>query len=486
MLGRVLNRSKKCKIYANRNTLQNRYSHLNIRNPATGELLKKVATTTTSQVQDHYNNAKLGFDYLSAIPMEKRIEFMQNVKTAIEQNANELGIILTAEMGKPLDQSIGEIKACIERIDYFCEHVPQHISDTIQNETASMTESLTHEPLGVIGNISAWNYPYFVGFNVLVPALLTGNSVLYKSSEYCVETGEAIVKLFHDAGFPVESITSIVGGGDVGKSMTELPLDGLFFTGSYATGRKISESYRKNNMFGKLQLELGGKDPHYVHDDVDIAHVANELAGGSFYNNGQSCCSVERIYVHEKVHDQFVEEFVNVVKSYKMGDPMEEGIFLGPLARPQHVSFLKEQVADALDKGANMLTGGQEPSTNTENCAYYPPTVFTNVNHTMSLMKDETFGPLIGIQKVTNPEEAINLMNDTEYGLTSGVWSKDQSLATSMLHKIASGTVYWNCCDRVSSQLPWSGRNNSGVGATLGEDGIRAFTVPKAWHKRLP
>jgi len=232
------------------------------------------------------------------------------------------------------------------------------------------------------------------------------------------------------------------------------------------------------------QCELGGKDPLYVTDEIkDIKSVAAGTADGAFYNNGQSCCAVERIYVHEKVYDSYVDEFLKEVKSWKMGSPTEEGIYIGPISRKEQLQVLEKQVADAVSKGASIITGGKKIDGKGN---FFEPTVLLNVTHDMSVMKEESFGPIIGIMKVKNDEEAIDLMQDTEYGLTASVYSSDKKRAENILRQINTGTGYWNCCDRVSAAVPWSGRKHSGFGATLSHQGIRAFTRPKSFHLRQP
>jgi acyl-CoA reductase-like NAD-dependent aldehyde dehydrogenase len=266
----------------------------------------------------------------------------------------------------------------------------------------------------------------------------------------------------------------------VGAQLLKLPLQGYFFTGSYKTGQYIYTQVAPKMVV--CQCELGGKDPIYITDDIEnIAAVAAGTADGAFYNNGQSCCSVERIYVHEKVYDRFVKEFVQEVNSWKIGDPNEAGIYIGPLSRKSQIAFLEEQVQDAINKGATILTGGNKM----EGGGYYfSPTVLVNVTHDMNVMKEESFGPIIGIMKVSNDEEAITLMQDTPYGLTAGVYSTSRTRALEILEQMNTGSAYWNCCDRVTASLPWSGRGNSGFGATLSHTGIRAFTKPKGYHLR--
>ena len=231
----------------------------------------------------------------------------------------------------------------------------------------------------------------------------------------------------------------------------------------------------------KVQLELGGKDPVYVCEDVDIKAAAAGIADGAFYNTGQSCCSVERIYVHESIHDAFVAAFVAEVKGYRIGDPMDESTYIGAITRRPQLDVLKKQVADAKKKGARLLAGGHVIKGKGN---WFEPTVFANVDHSMLLMKDESFGPIIGIEAVADDAAAVERMNDTEYGLTAGVYTRDERRAKRILAQVRSGSVYWNCCDRVSPRLPWSGVGHSGIGLTLSTYGIATFTRPKAWHLR--
>jgi acyl-CoA reductase-like NAD-dependent aldehyde dehydrogenase len=344
-----------------------------------------------------------------------------------------------------------------------------------------MEEVIAHEPLGVVANISAWNYPYFVGANVFVPALAAGNTVLYKPSEFATLTGLAIARLLHEAGIPDDAFIPVVGTGEVGAALVKQPVDGVFFTGSYATGKRIAAAVRGRMI--RLQLELGGKDPVYVCGDVDPAAVAAGIADGAFYNTGQSCCSVERIYVQEGIFDAFVDAFVKEVKGYRMGDPQDDATYIGPLTRAPQVKVLEQQVADAKRKGAKVLAGGRRVKGPGN---WFEPTVLVNVDHGMAVMREESFGPVIGIMAVKDDAEAVRLMNDTDYGLTAGVYTKDRGRAQRLLAQVHAGSAYWNCCDRVSPRLPWSGVGHSGIGVTLSTYGIEAFTRTKAWHLRAP
>jgi acyl-CoA reductase-like NAD-dependent aldehyde dehydrogenase len=454
---------------------------LRIVNPATGETLRELAEDGGEAIARRVEKARKAQPDWARTPLDERKEALAAFAGAIAQRKEELATLLTSEMGKPIAQSRNELIALQSRLKFFLAGVEKAVADEVVHDERGWVERISHEPLGLVANVSAWNYPYFVGSNVFVPALLTGNAVLYKPSEFATLTGLAITEALHESGVPRDVFAPVIGGGEAGRLLLEQPLDGVFFTGSYATGRKIAEAAARQLM--KVQLELGGKDPVYVADDVDVSAAAKATADGAFYNMGQSCCSVERLYVHERIHDAFVEAFVEEVKRFVVGDPMDETTYIGPVAREAHLRVLEEQVADAEQKGARKRTGGarlDRPG------FYFAPTVFTDARHDMALMREETFGPLIGIQKVKDDDEALRLMNDTEYGLTAGVYTPDEARARRLLAGVNSGSAYWNCCDRVSPRLPWSGRRHSGVGVTLGMAGIRAFVQPKAWHLKRP
>ena len=293
-------------------------------------------------------------------------------------------------------------------------------------------------------------------------------------------TGLQIEKLLKEAGVPDDVFQLVIGSGDVGEYLLDLPLDGYFFTGSYKTGQYIYQRVAPKMV--PCQCELGGKDPLYVADDVkDIKAVAAATADGAFYNNGQSCCAVERIYVHENIYEKYIAEFVAEVESFTTGAPTDEGVYIGPLSRKAQLDYLQQQLDDAVAKGAKLLTGGTKI---VGSGYYFSPTVLIDVTHDMQVMNEESFGPLIGIMKVKDDDEAVSLMQDSDYGLTASVYSCSQERAENILKQIDTGTGYWNCCDRVSAAVPWSGRKHSGFGSTLSHVGLRAFVRPKAFHLR--
>jgi len=452
-----------------------------ILNPADGSLIRELADDDAQAVAAKYARARAAQPAWAAVPMEGRIAAIDTFKKIIEKKKNTLAETLTRETGKPVAQARNELNALAGRIDFFLQKTQAALApETVLDDApGKLAERITHEPLGVVANISAWNYPYFVGSNVFVPALLAGNAVLYKPSEFASLTGLAIGEMLHAAGVPADVFCVLTGAGATGAALVDQAVDGVFFTGSYATGARIAAACAPRMV--KLQLELGGKDPSYVCEDADVKTAAESLADGAMYNAGQSCCSVERIYVHERSYDSFIAAFAATVKGFRAGDPMDEATYLGPLARSPQLATLERQVADAVAKGAKLLTGGKRVARPGN---WFEATVLSNVDHRMELMREESFGPVIGIQKVAGDEEATRLMNDTEYGLTAGVYTPDEARARRILAQVRSGSVYWNCCDRVSPRLPWSGVGHSGVGVTLSTYGIQAFTRPKAWHLR--
>ena len=450
---------------------------IKVTNPATGKSIKEVPSASPIDVKNGYKLAREAQYEWATCNYETRAASIRNFRNLLEQEQDHCSQLLSNEMGKPVSQARNEIKGTLGRIDWFLSHTQPLLEGLVAHKEGHMEESISFEPLGVVANISAWNYPYFVGCNVIIPALLTGNAVLYKPSEYATLTGLMIDSLLHKAGIHKGLFQTFVGAREVGGYILKQEIDGLFFTGSWATGTKIAEEIASK--FIPMGFELGGKDPVYVCDDVDVEHAADALVDGSFYNSGQSCCSVERIYVHQAIYDAFIEKFASTTKSLILADPSHKDCYIGAITRKQQLDYLDEQCQDAIKKGARYLVEGGRIASDGNR---YKPSVLIDVNHEMLIMKEESFGPIIGIQKVKDDQEALTLMNDTEYGLTAGVYSKSEERARSILKKIESGTVYWNCCDRVSPYLPWSGRKKSGIGSTLSELGVKAFLKPKAWH----
>jgi len=463
---------------------------IKIQNPANGNVVRQIQPTTSTEIRAAVDAARSAQAAWAARTLADRISIIETFIRLLEQRADQLALTLSTETGKPISQARGEILATPARVRYFIEQIRQTLTPRLVHQdpdtgrvvgTGALEEIVTYDPLGVVANISAWNYPYFVGSNVFAPALLTGNAVVYKPSEYASLTGIAIAALLHEAGVPQDVFPVILGGGRAGQTLIDSGVDGVFFTGSHRTGLLVASAAAAHLI--PVQLELGGKDPAYVTDGVDIEKAATALADGAFYNAGQSCCAVERIYVHHSIYREFRRAFLETVKAFKIGEPTKSDTYIGPLTRQAQLSVLQDQTEDALGRGATLLLGGKALS---GQGWYFEPTILTDVDHTMKVMTEESFGPIIGIQQVQSDDEAIELMNDSPYGLTAGVYSPDRTRATRILQAVQSGSSYWNCCDRVSPRLPWTGRRHSGLGSTLSTEGIRAFIQPRAWHLKAP
>jgi acyl-CoA reductase-like NAD-dependent aldehyde dehydrogenase len=455
---------------------------LKVINPATEELVTELEEDDAQTMARKAAAARAAQPAWASTPLTERLAAVRRFGELLQSQRESLAKTLTTEMGKPIRQSRNELTAMQGRIDFFLNHTAPAIEEEVVHLVSGpppMEERIRYEPLGIIASISAWNYPYFVGSNVYLPALLTGNAVLYKPSEYAALSGLAVAELLHEAGVPREIFQPIVGAGDTGRALLSQDIDAVCFTGSYATGRKVAEAAAQRLL--RVQLELGGKDPAYVCDDVDVGGAATAVAEGVFYNAGQSCCAVERVYVHQRIAGEFVKAFVEAARALVVGDPADERTDVGPLARRAQLDVLEAQVADAVAKGARLELGGKRWA---GRGYYFEPTVLTRADRRMTVMREESFGPIVGIQEVRDDSEATALMNDTEYGLTAAVYSRDRSRAERILAEVNAGSAYWNCCDRVSPRLPWSGRKNSGLGTTLSVAGIRSFVQPKAWHLR--
>ena len=450
---------------------------LEVRNPATGEIVRSVAITEAGEVAQKVARARAAQRSWAARPYAERAAAVRAFRALLEAETEECAQLTTSEMGKPIRQSRNEIRAVLERIDWNLEHADDAVASRTVTSSDGMEERITYEPVGVVAHVSAWNYPYFVALNSLVPALLVGNAVCYKPSEHATLTGLRLVDLMHRSGVPVDVVHAIVGGGATGAALVEADIDMVCFTGSYATGRRVASAAA--DRLTRVQLELGGKDPAYVCDDVDTDEAALAIAEGAFYNGGQSCSATERVYVHEAIWDTLVTALVDVVAAYRVGDPTDDTTDVGPLARTEQLDVLDAQLADAVQRGAKVLCGGDRIDRAGN---WFAPTVVVDVPDAAAIMRDESFGPVIGVARVRNDAEAAARMDDTEFGLGASVFTHDRERAQRLLAGLDVGNAYWNTADRSCVRLPWSGRRNSGLGVSMSESGVRAFVREKAWH----
>ncbi|MDQ2658438.1 MAG: aldehyde dehydrogenase family protein, partial [Bacteroidota bacterium] len=352
---------------------------MQIINPATEEVIREIKEDSPATLRSKFDILKSAQPRWAQLGIADRVAVLKRFSALLSGQAPELADVLTSEVGKPLQQSRNEIKGAQSRIGWLTDNAEKYLADEVMIAGDGLEEKISYEPLGVVCNISAWNYPYLVGVNVFVPALLAGNAVMYKPSEYATLTGLEIERLLKEAGVPADVFHVAVGGRVTGEALLDLPFQGYFFTGSFKTGQHIYEKVAPKMV--PCQCELGGKDPLYVADDVtDVAAVAAATADGAFYNNGQSCCAVERIYVHESIYERYVEAFTREVASWKKGRPTEDGVYFGPLTRRDQVVVLEKQVGDAVAKGAKLIMGGKRDG---GTGYFFQPTVLTNVDHTM-------------------------------------------------------------------------------------------------------
>ncbi|HFC04523.1 MAG TPA: aldehyde dehydrogenase family protein, partial [Rhizobiales bacterium] len=344
--------------------------------------------------------------------------------------------------------------------------------------------SIEREPLGVVFTIAPWNFPFMTAVNSIIPALMAGNVSILKHASATLVIGERFEKAFAAAGVPDGVFQHLILSHDqTADIIASGKVDMVCFTGSVPAGRQIEQAAA--NRFIPVGLELGGKDPAYVRADADIAFAIENIADGAYFNSGQSCCGIERIYVHEDVWDEFVPGFVELVKGYKLGNPLDSQTTLGPLIKPSAADFVRQQISDAVAAGAVAHIDAGDFAMDAKGSAYLAPQVLTNVDHSMSVMMDESFGPVVGIMKVSGDQEAIRLMNDSPFGLTASIWTKDVNAAREIGAELETGTVFMNRCDYLDPALAWTGCKDTGRGCTLSSIGYEALTRPKSFHLRL-
>lgn len=396
---------------------------------------------------------------------------------------DELAKELTEQMGRPIAYTAKEVTTAVKRGEYLLKISEETLADTPGETEKGFKRFIRKVPVGPVLILFAWNYPYLILVNSLIPALLAGNSVILKPSPQTPTIVEHIESIFEEAGLPKKVIQYFHCGSPlIIESIVRDPKISLVcFTGSVAGGLAVQKAAADRVV--NVGLELGGKDPAYIRSDVDLAWAAEEIVDGAVFNSGQSCCSLERVYVDESVHDKFVEEVQNILKNYKLGDPFDRLTHVGPVISKRSKETIEAHIKDALDKGAKDAT----PDNNSFKSPpsegnFVKPTLLTNVDHSMTVMTEETFGPVIPVMKVKGDAEAIKLMNDSEFGLTASIWTKDMSKGAELAEEVDAGTVFVNRCDFPSPDLAWTGWKNSGKGQTLSKYGFDQFVKLKSFH----
>jgi acyl-CoA reductase-like NAD-dependent aldehyde dehydrogenase len=451
--------------------------------PSTNEVIFEHPGTTVEEARTLAQAAQNAFQSFRQLSLAERKAIIVKALDIIDANKDTLSAELTKQMGRPIAYCAKEIDTMRMRAEYLLSLADDKLAAVPGQAEEGFRRFVKKDPVGVAFIATAWNYPYLITINTLVPALLAGNAVLLRISPQTPLIGERLVEYFAQAGLPPNVLQVVhCGSLDVLDQIVQLPQINLVsFTGSTAGGLRIREATARRVV--PVNLELGGNDPTYVRPDVDLAYVAGQVVDGAVFNSGQSCCSIERVYVHADVYDAFIAEVQKELSTYKLGDPTDKSTTTGPVISAQAVKNIAAHVADALAKGAVDATPANptfDPLPAKGN--YVAPRLLTNINHSMLTMREETFGPIIPVMKVSSDDEAVTLMNDSDYGLTASVWTKDIATGEKLLERIEAGTVYINRCDYPSPDLAWIGWKNSGLGCTLGPQAFDAFYKLKSYH----
>ncbi len=419
------------------------------------------------------------------VPVEDRARIGTAFVDAMVADKARVAELLAWQMGRPIRYGAGEVRGFEERARYMIAVAPAMLADIDVGPKEGFTRFIRREPLGVVLNLPAWNFPYMTALNAVLPAILAGNTVVMKHSSQTALVAEHFADCFAKAHLPKDVFQVLhMSHEATHKAISSGLVDQVGFTGSTAGGRMVMASVAAAPNFPATCLELGGKDPAYIRPDADIAFAAENVVDGGYFNSGQSCCAVERIYVHEMVYDRFVEAAVAVIDSYKLGSPTDETTTLGPVVRAKAADAVRAQVAAAIRAGATPLIDETRFAAAKVGTPYMAPQLLAGVDHSMAIMMEETFGPAHGIMKVSSDTEAVRLMNDSPYGLTASIWTADEDAAKDIGDKIQTGTVYMNRADYLDPALAWVGVKESGRGVTLSKVGYEHLTRPKSFHLR--
>jgi len=454
---------------------------LKLISPIDGSVYAERPIASGAAIDAALSAARAALPQWKATPVAERSRYMLAFLDALLAMNDDMTVELAWQMGRPVRYG-GEKGGIEERTRAVVALAEEALKPYYPPEKDGFRRYITREPLGIVLALAPWNYPYLTAVNAIVPALLAGNSVILKHAAQTLLVGERFAEAFKRAGLLKGLFQNLV----MSHAQTETLIgsgrvDHINFTGSVAGGRTIERA--AGGTFASLGLELGGKDPAYVRADAKLDHAIENLVDGSFYNSGQSCCGVERIYVDARIFDDFVEGFADLTRKYVVGNPLEQATTLGPMVRGAAADAVRSQIDEAKRKGAttliNMKVDGDRPGS-----PYLAPEVLIGVNHQMEVMREESFGPVVGIMKMRDDEEAVTLMNDSPYGLTASIWTRDMDRAAELGNRIETGTVFMNRCDYLDPCLAWTGVKDTGRGVSLSKYGFEALTQPKSFHLR--
>jgi acyl-CoA reductase-like NAD-dependent aldehyde dehydrogenase len=416
--------------------------------------------------------------------ISERAAFCTRFTEALLRHIDEIALELAWQMGRPVSQAPSEVRTCIDRATFMIAAAEEGLAPLDPGPKAGFKRYVKRVPLGVVFVIAPWNYPLLTAINSVIPAIMAGNTVVLKHAAQTQLVAERFQQAFLEAGLPAGVFQHLhIAGATAEALVHDERIAHVAFTGSVAVGHAVSRA--ASGRFISVGLELGGKDPAFVRADADIAYAAENLVDGAFFNSGQSCCGIERIYVHESVYDEFLERAVALTNQYRLGNPTDPNVNLGPVVTAKAAAFIRAQVDEAISQGADALIQPQNFPADELGSPYMAPQILINVTHGMRVMTEETFGPVVGIMKVSSDEEAIRLMNDSPYGLTAALFSADLAAAEAIGAQIETGTVFLNRCDSLDPALPWVGVKDTGRGHTLSVWGYEHLTRPQSFHLRL-
>jgi acyl-CoA reductase-like NAD-dependent aldehyde dehydrogenase len=451
--------------------------------PVDGRAYASRPVATRKHIAATFAAARTAQEKWKRLPLTERAAYCTAAVDAMVAMTSQIVPELAWQMGRPIRYGAGEVRGFEERARYMIGIAQEALADVDPGPKDGFVRYIRRDPLGVVFTIAPWNYPYLTAVNSVIPALMAGNTVVLKHAASTLLVAERFQQAFDRAGLPTGVFQHLVlSHRQVGDIIAAGLANMVAFTGSVAGGKAMEEA--SAGRFINVGLELGGKDPAYVRPDANMAHAIENLVDGSFFNSGQSCCAIERIYVHKQVWSEFLDGFVALTKKYVLGSPLEQETTLGPMVRPEAATFVRKQIASAVRSGAKAHIDPKTFAMDRPGTPYMAPQVLTSVTHRMSVMMDESFGPVIGLMKVSDDREAIRLMNDSPYGLTAAIWTEDVEAAQAIGREIATGTVFMNRCDYLDPALTWTGVKDTGRGATLSRIGYEALTRPKSYHLR--
>lgn len=451
--------------------------------PVDGSLLVERPLATPQELDAALDRSARAFAAWRRTPLAERIAGVSALVDAFLAQREEAATELSWQMGRPIRYAPGELRGFEDRARTMLALAPEALADLDVGAKEGFTRFIRREPLGPVLVLAPWNYPYLTAVNAVVPALLAGNTVLLKHSDQTPLCAERLSAAARAAGLPEGVLEHIHMGHPLTAQAVRDPRVGFIsFTGSVAGGHAVVAAAA--GRFVGLNLELGGKDPAYVREDADLAYAIENVVDGAFFNSGQSCCAVERVYVHHSLFDAFVEGAAALVAQYRLGSPLDPETTLGPLVRGRNADVVRAHMADAVAKGARPLVDPAGFAAARAEGPYLAPQLYVDVHHGMDLMWEETFGPVVGVMPVQDDAEALRLMNDSPYGLTASLWTRDEGAALRLGEQLETGTVFMNRCDFLDPQLAWVGVRDSGRGCTLSRVGYEALTRPKSFHLR--